>query len=241
MADFLYQFLASVLDLTVWGGKLSGEENLPSQGPAVFVANHLDAMGPIAAPCSIPLRLYTWIQAEMLDKDMAVDWLKWDFVERQLHFKPPLSLWISKALCSLSVPLLRSLGCIPVYRGDYVRMQTTLQMSMDLLREGKFLMIFPEDNRYPADPMTKMMPFQHTFARLGEMYYQETGKRLEFYPVIIHGSGVLQVNKPVAYNPLNPPGQERHRLKDLIENTITATYLQLDSGEVSGALTPERK
>lgn len=241
MADFLYQFLASVLDLTVWGGKLSGEENLPSQGPAVFVANHLDAVGPIAGPCSIPLRLYTWIQAEMLDPEMAVDWLEWDFVERQLHVKPPLSLWISKALCSFSVPILLSLGCIPVYRGDYARMQTTLRMSMDLLLEGKFLLVFPEDNRYLADPMTKMMPFQHTFARLGEMYYRETGRRLEFYPVTIHGSGVLQVNKPVAYNPLNPPGQERHRLKDLIENTITSTYLQLETGEVSGALTPERK
>lgn len=241
MADSLYQFLASVLDLTVWGGKLSGEENLPQQGPAVFVANHLDAMGPIAAPCSIPLRLYTWIQAEMLDPEMAVDWLEWDFIERQLHIKPPLSLWISKAMCSFSVPILHSLGCIPVYRGDYARMQTTLRRSIDLLREGKFVLVFPEDNRYLPDPVTKMMPFQHTFARLGEMYYQETEARLEFYPVTIHSSGVLHVGKPVAYNPLNQPGLERHRIKDLMESTITAVYLQLENGEVIGALNPERK
>jgi 1-acyl-sn-glycerol-3-phosphate acyltransferase len=241
MADFLYQFLAGVLDLTVWGGKLVGEENLPSQGPAVFVANHLDALGPIAGPCAIPLRLYSWIQAEMLDKEMAVDWLEWDLIRRVLHIKPPLSLWISKVMCSFSVPILHALGCIPVYRGDYARLQTTLRMSIDLLREGKFLMIFPEDNRYMADPVTKMMPFQHTFARLGEMYFQETGKRLQFYPVTIHGSGVLQVHKPVAFNPLNQPGVERHRIKDLMETTITATYLQLENQEVNGALTPERK
>ena len=68
MKDGLYQFIVGVVDLFLWGGELIGEENLPRHGPAVFIANHLDATGPIAAACSIPLRFHPWVIADMMDK-----------------------------------------------------------------------------------------------------------------------------------------------------------------------------
>jgi hypothetical protein len=241
MKDSLYQFIVGVVDLFLWGGKLIGEENLPKRGPAVFIANHLDATGPIAAACSIPLRFHPWVIADMMDKDLAPIWLQSDFTERQLHFKPPVSRWVAQALCRISVPLFYSLGCIPVYANDYNRMRETLEMSMDVLREGKFLLVFPEDYRLPKDPVTKIQPFQHSFVRVGERYYAETGKRLEFYPLTIHGSGNLVVGKPVVFNPLNQVGMERRRLKELMEDTITGVYINLEGGNASGALSTERK
>jgi hypothetical protein len=177
----------------------------------------------------------------MMDKDLAPLWLQGDFTERQLHLKPPLSRWLARALCKISVPLFYSLGCIPVYACDYERMHTTLEMSMDVLREDKFLLVFPEDYRLPRDPVTKMQPFQHSFVRLGERYCAETGKRLEFYAVTVHASGYLMIGKPVVFNPLNPVGLERRRLKGLLEDTITAMYMQLEGGNFSGMLTAERK
>src|SRR5512143_1873911 len=99
MKDGLYQLIVVTLDVFLWGGRLVGEENLPSQGPAVFVANHHEALGPIAVCCSIPLRLYPWSVADMVDKEKAAAYLKWDFVERTLHIGPPLSAkvagWLS--------------------------------------------------------------------------------------------------------------------------------------------------
>lgn len=241
MKDSAYHFITSILDLFLWSGELAGEENLPRSGPAVFIANHLDASGPIAVACSIPLRVHPWVIADMMDKDLAPLWLQADFTERQLHLKPPFSRWLARALCKISVPLFYSLGCIPVYACDYERMRTTLEMSMDVLREKKFVLVFPEDYRLPKDPVTKMQPFQHSFARLGERYHAETGKRLEFYPVTVHGSGQLVIGKPVVFNPFNPVGLERRRLKGLMEDSITAMYMQLEGGNVSGTLTAERK
>jgi hypothetical protein len=241
MKDGLYQFIAGVLDLFLWGGELVGEENLPRRGPAVFVANHLDATGPIAAACSIPVRVHPWVIADMMDKDLAPIWLQADFVERQLHLKPPLSLWVARTICRISVPLFYSLGCIPVYHSDYERMHETLESSISVLRQGKFILVFPEDYRLPKDPVTKMPPFQHSFARLGERYYTDTGKCLEFYPVTIHTKGFLQVGRPVVFNPLNSVGLERRRLKELMEDTITEMYLQLDGGNASGLLSAQRK
>ncbi len=241
MGDGLYNFLTGALELFLWGGELIGEENLPHKGPAVFVANHLDAAGPIACCCSIPLRLYPWSIGDMMDREKAPAYLNMDFTERQLHMKPPLSTWFSTLLTRITVPMFWSLGCIPVYKGDYARMHETLSLSMERLREGGCLLVFPEDPALPVDPATRMSAFQRSFARLGEMYHEATHERLRFYPVAVHGAGYVIIGRPVAFDPINPLGLERHRLKDLMEETIRQMYLQVEGGNVAGALTLQHK
>jgi hypothetical protein len=107
-------------------------------------------------------------------------------------------------------------------------MQQTLQMSMQVLCMEKYLLIFPEDPNLGTDPSTKMAPFQHTFTRLGEMLFAESGKQLAFYPLTIHKSKKIVLGRPVVFDPMNPVAKERHRLKELLENEITSTYLQLE-------------
>lgn len=242
MRDSFYHLLVGTLDLFLWGGKLIGEENLPQKGPAVFIANHLDATGPIACCCSIPVRLYPWSIGDMMDPENAAAYMNLDFTERLLHLKPPLSTTISRLLTSITVPMFWSLGCIPVYKGDYERMQETLRLSMDVIRKAKFLLVFPEDPTLQADEITGMRPFQHTFARLGEMYHAETGERLAFHPLAIHQKGIIQVGRPVLYNPFNKPSVERQRVKVMLEDQIHEMYKTLGGIQSdSGLLTLERK
>ena len=232
MKDSTVHFLMSVLNLLVWRGKLAGQENLPQSGPAVFVANHLETLGPLAAICSIPLRLHVW--SNMLDEETAADFLQWDFTERALHLKPPGSAWVAKGISKITVPLLRSLEYIPIHVGAPQRIMDTLDLSVAHLRQGKFVLLFPEDRPAPINPATGMRPFQHIFVRLAEKYYEQTGECLEFYPVTIHAQRrLVQVGQLVAFHPHNPPGQERRRLKDSLEETMIATYTQLEDGNGS--------
>jgi len=240
MNDALYRFITGTLDAFLWGGELIGEENLPEKGPAIFIANHLGPLGPIGSVCSLPQRLYPWIISNMVDPDQAADWLQVDFTEKTLKLQPPASKTLAKLLSKITVPLLSNLGCIPVYHG-YEKMQKTWTISLPLLLEGHFLLICPEDPELPADPMTHMTPFQKSFARLAEMYYEKTRKRLAFYPVAVHGSHRLKVGAPIFFNPLNPVGIERHRLKDWLEETVARMYLELEQEDFPVALAPVRK
>lgn len=242
MKYIFYQFLTGALDLFLWSGELIGEENLPKEGPAVFIANHLGPTGPIAVVCSIPLQLYPWVIGDMVDKGLAPEYLRIDFVEPQLKFRPPFSRVFSSALSKITVPMLRTLGCIPAYVGGQERLYDTLKMSLSLLLEGKCLLVFPEYSDAGSDTFVKMYPFQKTVFRLGEMYYDQTVKCLAFYPVAVHESGKVMLGKAIAYNPLNALGMERHRLKDLLEETVKGMYLQMaGEQEYVGALTPQRK
>ncbi|MFN3741259.1 MAG: lysophospholipid acyltransferase family protein [Anaerolineales bacterium] len=155
ISDRLYRILVRLLDILLWGGDLEGGENLPKEGPAVFIANHLDALGPIAIVSSLPMRVYPWIIADMVDEQKAAAYLNQDFTERQLHIPPPFSLWLSRLLARITVPLLRSFGCIPTYH-DPQRLYWVLEESLRHLEQGHFLLIFPEDPAQPRDPLTQM-------------------------------------------------------------------------------------
>ncbi len=229
------------LDAFLWGGELLGEENLPDQGPAVFIANHLGPLGPIGCVCSIPLRMYFWAIGDMLDKELAPDYLRQDFVEPRLRLKMPLSLKFSRALSRITVPMLCSLGCIPIHRGDYDGLNETLKISLDWLLQDKCLLVFPENASVGEDTMLHIHPFQKTVFRLGEMYYEQQRKRLKFYPVAIHESRKVMVGKPYLYNPLNVLAHERLRLKDLVEASVRKMYAEMDNGDLTGLLTPARK
>jgi hypothetical protein len=239
--DWVYFRAVHTLDAFLWGGELLGDENLPEQGPAVFVANHLGPLGPIGCVSSIPLRMYFWSVGDMLDKELAPDYLRQDFVEPQLRLKMPFSLKFSRALSKITVPLLCSLGCIPVYRGDFERMNETLKISLDLLLQGKCLLVFPENANMGDDTSLTIRPFQKTVFRLGEMYYEQRRKRLEFYPVAVHPTRKVKIGKPYLFNPMNVLAHERLRLKNLAETCVRRMYAEMENGDLTGLLTPAQK
>ncbi|MEW6028958.1 MAG: lysophospholipid acyltransferase family protein [Chloroflexota bacterium] len=233
MNKSLYRFVARGLDVMVWGGELTGDEFLPEHGPAVFVSNHLGALGPIAVGASVPFYLHSWVIADMLDEALAPDYLNKDFVEPQLHVPPPFSRHLARALTKVSIPLLRSIGGIPVHHATEGLLET-YRITVDVLEAGDFVLIFPEDPVQPPDPLTKMTPFKKGFARLGELYFERTRRVLGFYPLAVHArSRTVRVGQPVQFNPNTNPVGERVRIKRVLESSIRGMLLE---AELGGAL-----
>jgi 1-acyl-sn-glycerol-3-phosphate acyltransferase len=220
MNKILYHLVARAFQDLFWGGDLLGAENLPEAGPAVLVSNHLGALGPIAVGASLPLEMYFWIHADLLDPLLAPDYLLRDFVEPQLHVGPPLSHWLANGISKIHVPLLRAVGGIPVYHTAEGFGQT-FRLTVDLLAQGKYILIFPEDPDLPLDPCYNMTPFQKGFTRLGELYFERTRKILPFFPLAVHAATLtVRVGKPIRYNPFTNPATERQRIQAVLEQSI---------------------
>jgi len=231
LSDWAYHLIVSLLETFMWDGELVGEENL-EQGPGVIVANHMGSVGPVGICVAMPMRVYPWVLGGTVDPVKGPENVRIDFVEKILHINPPLSEMIAKGLCKVSTPLLLSIGCIPV-TDTHQEQEATFSTSIDFLRQGKYLYIVPEDPKgEPVDPLTGIRPFKRGFLRLGELYYQETGDRLPFYPVAIHDAGMVVVGKPIEYNPLNEAKMERFRMVNLLEETVKAMHLEVTEGGV---------
>lgn len=219
MRDWTYRLLAFGIQSTLWGGEMTGED-LPPRGPAVLVANHADAWGPIGIVSCVPRRLHPWVIGDMMDAELAPEYLRVDFIERQLHLGKPLGVWTARALAKITVPLLTRAGCIPSY-SNFEDLRVPFDLSVRILADDGFILIFPEDPAQPVDPYYGMSPFKKGFVRLGEFYFQHTGNALRFYPLAVHvRSREVQVGKPVVHNPYAQPASERLRIKHVLERMI---------------------
>jgi 1-acyl-sn-glycerol-3-phosphate acyltransferase len=232
--DLLYEVLARALDWTIWGGDLVGAEYLQESGPAVFVSNHAAALGPIAVAASLPVRLHHWIVADMLDCKLAPPYLQKDFIGPVLHTPGWMSLPAARALSQVTVPLLRRLGCVPVWTDtDVLR---TFALSEEYLLMGRNLVVFPENPGGIQDPVSGMRPFKTGFAALGHYHYSRTHKRLRFHPVAVRARPrYVRVGPAIEYNPFAPPARERERIARLLESAIRSMLVG-EQGEVYGGV-----
>ena len=116
---------------------------------------------------------------------------------------------------------------MPVYP-DPERLHATFERSVNLLVCNRYVLVFPEDPTRPIDPQLRMSPFKKGFVRLGELYFQRTGRSIRFYPLAVHAERrLVQVGKPIAYNPYAPTVQERLRIKNILERMIHEMYISL--------------
>jgi hypothetical protein len=194
-------------------------------------------MGPIAALAALPLRVHPWVIADMLDKSKAAAYLNMDFVEKQLHLRSPVSNWISNVISRISVPLLRSAGCVAVGQGE--ALLRTYQESVDLLSQGGYLLVFPEDPHRAWNEQYQMAPFQKGFARLGELFYQQTGECLDFFPLVIHIDSLrIKIGKPIRFNPASVLRNECVRIADVLEAMIHEMYIGMAMNNYLGVPLP---
>ncbi len=238
--DRAYHLIVSLLEAFMWDGELVGEDHLQA-GPGVIVANHMGSIGPVGICSALPMRLYPWVLGSTVDPVMAPENVRKDFVEKILHLDPMISPIVARGICKISIPLLLGLGCIPVPDARQ-KQDATFQCSLELLKQGKFLLIVPENPvGEPIDPLTGIRPFKHGFLRVAELFYQATGVRLPFYPVTIHEEGVVIVGTPICYNPLNEARAERFRLVGMLEQTIKAQHREATENLAIQSLFSRRK
>jgi 1-acyl-sn-glycerol-3-phosphate acyltransferase len=204
-----------------------GFDNISTPGPAIYICNHLGVLGPIETILSVPVRFYPWIIAEMLDFKNAPEYLFNDFVHPVLHLNGRFGVLFSTLLTKISVRLLRAIGSVSIDR--FGGMTTDgFRQSLRLLREGKNLIIFPEDPLLALDPETQMRHFMPGFATLCSLFQANETALLPVYPMAVQAaSETVTIGKPEYYHPSGIHRDAINRFSQLLEERIRTLYLEM--------------
>jgi len=216
-----------------WSYQVNGLEHVRLNEAAVFIANHLASLGPMVVVLSLPIRLYPWISAEMLDPGRAPGYLYQDFIRPTLHLRGSFGLSFARLLARITVPLLNGLGCIPVEQRAILT-PSSFRRSLELLKQGESVLIFPEDELQPADPETGTHPFLGGFVQLCLFYQRHTGKSLPVYPMAVHPPDrTILIDTPHVFD---QPVQRREALDQACINMrhrVQELFLLQEGGDLT--------
>jgi 1-acyl-sn-glycerol-3-phosphate acyltransferase len=209
----------------LWHCRLSGFQNMPRRGPAVFVSNHLGSFAPVAVMAALPLRLYPWVDHQITEMRRCPDYLRGDFIGPELHLGGAVGLALASLVAPPCVGLMKAIGAVPVYKQS-PRLARTMKLSLALLERGECLVIFPENKALPYN--RTMNGFDDGFIGLASLFHKRTGRALDFYPVATRReTRAIRVGAPIAYDPRNSLAAERMRITRELQERIARIYEEL--------------
>ncbi len=181
-------------------------------GPCVFLANHIGALGPIYMATTFPLadRTDIWCNDGVLDEKQMVEYVRHDWWWRPESKLAPLYNVTLPYLAAAIVPkVLRSAPTIPVYHD--ARIMTTMRQSLKALKDGKHIVIFPEKPDGFGSHADKL---QMGWLNLTTMYARATGKPLRLIPVHIDQKAkVFRVGKAITVDADVPLKEQEDRIE----------------------------
>ncbi|MHB1314053.1 MAG: hypothetical protein ACYCX2_01035 [Christensenellales bacterium] len=212
--------LRPVLRIKVYGSKNMDYKHFPS----IFVCNHEQIYGPLAAAMYMPIYFRPWIHRSMLDPQLIVDHLYTNTFSKWRLFTQKQRLSISRFVAAPVRWAMNSFDPIPVERNRMRDVMNTFRDTVSALLEDDNVLLFPEnperseDGQYAADAVGE---FFTGFAHIGKLYYEKTGKEVYFYPVFANKKKrTFTIDKPVKYNAGNPSREEKLRIAREIRNAM---------------------
>ena len=195
---------------------LCGTDRLPGK-PCVIVGNHCQMYGPLAAELYMPRPAFTWCVGEMMNRKEVPAYAFQDFWSK----KPRRVQWFYRLLSHCIAPLAEYIftraHTIPVYRD--ARVMTTFRLSLERLRGGADLVIFPEK----AELFNRILcRFQEHFVDIARLAWRKSGTVLTFVPMYIAPRlGSIHFGDPVRFDPEAPEEEERQRVCSALSSAIT--------------------
>jgi hypothetical protein len=207
--------------------EVEGAQNLP-EGPAVVVGNHSQAFGPIAAELYFPGKHYIWCISDMMEKDKVADYAYRDFWSKKPILIRPFFRIFSYMLPTLAEIVFTNASTIPVYRDR--RVMTTFQISSDRMKEGAFVVIFPEDYTEYNNIVHK---FQRGFVSVARYHYKLSGEAVSFVPMYICPAlKKIVFGKAAVYDPGAGSKEEAERICTYLQDSISGIAYSLPRHKV---------
>ncbi len=227
MSKAVYTLLAKIIKVFYVKAHIRGIQQVLENANAVVVANHLGSFGPLALMTSLTHKLYPWVVHEVTNLKDCAAYIRRDFVEKELKLRSFMGRELSRLIGRICVHLMSYLKAVPVYSKSR-QILKTFEISLSYLKSGKNLLIFPENDE--SKDQNDLCILNTGFIRLARWLYETTHKILTFYPVAINKNvRGIRVGEPVCFNPDAPYGEERMRIKEQLERSISSMYQALEN------------
>jgi 1-acyl-sn-glycerol-3-phosphate acyltransferase len=226
MSDMMWRVVAKIIKVFYVKAHIEGVQKVLTSTNAVVVANHLGSFGPLALMSSLTHKLYPWVVHEVTNLKDCAAYIRRDFVEKELKLRSFVGQELSRIIGRICVRLMTYLKAIPVYRKsrDVYR---TFEISLTYLKSKRALLIFPENDE--SKKRDDLCMLNTGFIRMAQWLYATTNKVLTFYPVAINKKvRAIRVGEPIRFDPNAPYGEERMRIKDYLERSISDMYRDLE-------------
>jgi len=210
--------------------KVIGAENLQGleEGTVVLTCNHGEVYGPVAATLHVPISIRPWGIAEMMDRDVIVEYIYQNTAIRQAWCPDFLKMPLTKLFAMFFLWVFHSLDAIPVYRNNPRALIKTFRLTIEAMQAGDNLLIFPErgDNKQPGErgyADEGIGELYTGFAMIAPAFYKKTGKAAVFVPTYASKRlKTLTFGKGIVYNPEAPTNDEKLRIVNALMESIEA-------------------
>ena len=215
----LFRVIRLLLDLLFPKMRFEGE-GITIEEPAIFVANHEGACGPLALFLRFPIRLYPWVMHDLTERERCARYLETHFFSSELGLPRFAGAWISHLIADLCVALFRHIEAIPVHH-ESRRIMETIAKSIVYLEEGRSLLIFPE---IPDSYLNRYIGrFNTGFIEIAKRLGREERRSVDIYPVAVDRRGRrIILGHPSRYDVTKPYPEERKRIEGELEAEVSA-------------------
>ncbi|MBQ7915399.1 MAG: 1-acyl-sn-glycerol-3-phosphate acyltransferase [Firmicutes bacterium] len=216
LSRFIFKILRSLVHFFYGNVQIEGLENLPDHN-AVIVANHAQTNGPIIGELFLPANVYIWCAGQMMNLKEIPTYAFNDFWSHKLKWTHPFFKLMAHLITPLAFCLFNNARTIPVYRDK--RIISTFRESLDMLKDGRNLLIFPEKDEKCNNILYE---FQENFVDVARLYYRKTGQELTFVPMYIAPTlKKAYIGQGIKYDSKNEVTQERKRIVAILTDSIT--------------------
>ena len=192
------------------------------QPRSIIIANHSAKKGPLFLELYFPLYHYVWGAGEMLGNyNSRFHYLRDIFYMKKRGFNKFVSTFLATFEAIFSPLVYRGMRVLPTYTNG--RLLSTLNKSIDALKQDVSVLIFPENS--DGGYLDEMTEFFSGFVLLAQSYFHKTGEDVPVYPVYYHiKKRILCIDKPCYIQELMKQGLSRNEIAEVFRGKVNALY-----------------
>ena len=214
----------------VYPHKVEGAEKLQAyeQGDVLFICNHGEIYGPVAAMLYLPTVFRPWVLSRMMIRDEIVEHMYYGTMERQKWLPEKWKRPLLRLITPFLVYLFEGVHAIPVYRGQPKELMKTFRLTLDAMRDGHNILIFPENADEHEEGKSGFIKdgvgdFYTGFAMLGMMHWARNKRRAVFVPVYANKrKRLVTIDDGIVFDPENGTNEEKLRIAQMLHERLSA-------------------